>query len=187
MAGLICCLWWFLAGLLLGWLANWLFDKFFRRGGDDRGSSSYSSAPPPSMTPRAPPPSFAAPIPAPVPVPAAAAPIVSAAALASAAAGFGFGKLKTANGYDNFEIIEGIGPKINEVLHNGGVHSFAALAAMDIPAIAKILDAAGPNFKLANPETWAQQATLCASGHWEKLKAWQDELVAGVSIPKDNA
>lgn len=196
MAGLICCLWWFLAGVLLGWLANWLFNKFFRRGGDGQSHSGYGSAPPSSPgSPRAPAPqSFAAPIPVPAAATATASAPVSgsasalgSAALASAAAALGFSKLKSSDGYDNFEIIEGIGPKINEVLHNAGVHSFAALGAMDIPGIAKILDAAGPNFKLANPETWAQQAGLCADGHWEKLKAWQDELVAGVSIKKDNA
>ncbi len=179
MAGFMCCWWWLLFGVLLGWLLNWLFDRFFRRGGgSDQGRGKYSVAAP------------SAPMPPPSPRPApsvAAAPVVSAAALASAAAGFAFSKLKSANGYDNFELIEGIGPKINEVMHNAGVHTFAALGAMDIPAIAKILDAAGSNFKLANPETWPQQAALCASGHWEKLKAWQDELVVGASIQKDSA
>jgi predicted flap endonuclease-1-like 5' DNA nuclease len=193
MSGLMCCLWWFVAGLLLGWLLNWLFDKFFRRGGDS-GGNSYSMAPAPMAAPvprPVAPPAFVAPpaapvVPAPVPVPASSAPVVTAASLAAAAAAFGFSKIKSSNGYDNFEIIEGIGPKINDVMHNAGVHTFAALAAMDIPSIAKILDAAGPNFKLANPETWALQSGMCAAGHWEKLKVLQDELIAGVSMKKDN-
>jgi predicted flap endonuclease-1-like 5' DNA nuclease len=197
MSGLMCCLGWFVAGLLLGWLLNWLFDKFFRRGGDS-GGNSYSMAPAPVAAPVprpvappafvAPPaaPVVAVPVPVPVPVPASSAPVVTAASLAAAAAAFGFSKIKSSNGYDNFEIIEGIGPKINDVMHNAGVHTFAALAAMDIPSIAKILDAAGPNFKLANPETWAQQSSMCAAGHWEKLKVLQDELIAGVSMKKDN-
>lgn len=207
MAGFACCVWWLLLGVLLGWLLNWLFDKFFRRGGgNDQGRNAYSA--PPNMTPPAPRPApvaapaapaaapYVAPVAAslaatvaPAPVAAVAVPAVaaaSAASLASAAAAFGFGKLKSANGYDNFEIIEGIGPKINDVMHNAGVHTFAALGNMDIQAISTILDAAGPNFKLANPQTWAQQASLCASGQWEKLKGWQDELVAGVAISKDN-
>ncbi len=189
MSGFICCLWWFLAGVLLGWLLNWLFDKFFRRGGhqsDDRGSGNAGSGSA-SASSNIAPQSFAPTVVAtPTPASSGNAPM-SAAALAGAAAAFGFGKLKTSAGYDNFEIIEGIGPKINDVMHAAGVHTFAALAALDIPAISNILDVAGPNFKLANPETWAQQAALCAGGQWEKLKAWQDELVAGVSIKKDNA
>jgi predicted flap endonuclease-1-like 5' DNA nuclease len=197
MAGLMCCLWWFLAGVLLGWLLNWLFDKFFRRGGNSSSSSNggnggnAGNASNQAFTQRAP---VAAPVAAqkaatitPAAVPAPVAVPLAAASVAASAATFGFGKIKTSAGYDNFEIIEGIGPKINEVMHNAGVHTFAALAALDIPGISKILDAAGPNFKLANPETWAKQAALCATGDWEKLKAWQDELVAGVSITKDIA
>jgi predicted flap endonuclease-1-like 5' DNA nuclease len=162
-----CCLGWFLAGLFLGWLLNWLFDKFFRRGGSSGGSTSAMSyAPPVAPPPPAPP---------------------SAASIAAAAAGYGFTKLKSPNGYDNFEIIEGIGPKINEVLHNAGVHTFSQLANMDIPSISKILDAAGPNFKLANPESWCEQSRLCANGSWAALKKLQDELVAGVTMKNDNA
>lgn len=194
MAGFLCCLWWFVAGLLLGWLLNWLFDKFFRRGGGQGGNSAGDNyrrpaAPPahvPAPQPGVPP---ARQSPAPASSLSAAAPDVnagSALGLAGAAAAYGFSKLKTSAGYDNFEIIEGIGPKINDVMHAAGIHSFVALAELDIPAISRILDAAGPNFKLANPETWAQQSKLCATGQWEKLKTWQDDLVAGVSIKKDN-
>lgn len=197
MSGFICCFWWFLLGLLLGWLLNWLFDKFFRRGGSaGDGTASYRT---PVVHTPAP-----APAPAPVPVrpPAATtaftttadsavagvgASLASAASAASAAAALGFSNLKSPNGYDNFEIIEGIGPKINSVLHAAGVHTFASLASMDVPAISKILDAAGPNFKLANPGSWAEQAGLCASGSWEVLKKLQDELVAGVALKPDQS
>ena len=41
--------------------------------------------------------------------------------------GFGFGKLKSPNGYDNFEIIEGIGPKINSVLQNDWLRLFQSV------------------------------------------------------------
>jgi predicted flap endonuclease-1-like 5' DNA nuclease len=170
MTGFLCCLWWFLLGLLLGWLLSWLFDKFFRRGGDSGGATNYRAAAP--ATP-------------PAPAPASANSLATATTAASAAAAFGFSKLKSADGYDNFEIIEGIGPKINGLLHAAGVHTFSQLAAMEVPAIGKILDAAGPNFKLANPESWAQQAALCASASWETLKKLQDELVAGVSMKND--
>lgn len=175
MSGLLCCLWWFLAGLLLGWLLHWLFDKFFRRGGGSGDQGTRATSAPTAFAPTA------------TPAPAStAATGLSAAAIASAA-GFGFGKLKSPNGYDNFEIIEGIGPKINSVLHAAGVHTFSQLAVMDVASISKILDAAGPNFKLANPQSWAQQSGLCASGSWATLKKLQDELVAGVVLKDDNA
>lgn len=195
MSGFICCFWWFLLGLLLGWVLNWLFDKFFRRGGssggDDaaryRASNVHSPAPAPAPSP----------VPAPAPMNVTAASMqpsvanvvagVSAASLASAAAAFGFSHLKSANGYDNFEIIEGIGPKINGVLHAAGVHTFTSLAEMDVSSVSKILDAAGPNFKLANPGSWAEQAGLCANGSWDALKKLQDELIAGVALKPDQS
>jgi predicted flap endonuclease-1-like 5' DNA nuclease len=175
MSGLMCCLWWFLAGILLGWILNWLFDKFFRRGGGSGGATTHHT-------------SYAAPTPAPAPAPApvAAPAVATGASLAAAALAFGY-KIKSPNGYDNFEIIEGIGPKINSVLHAANVHTFDQLAKMDIPSISKILDAAGPNFKLANPESWSAQSALCAKGSWETLKKMQDELIAGVSLKDDNA
>jgi large subunit ribosomal protein L27 len=172
-ASFLCCFWWFLAGLFLGWLLNWLFDKFFRRGGGSGTATSYVAPAPYSPPVSATPPAVSAPT---------AAPTI--AALAATATAFGY-KIKSPNGYDNFEIIEGIGPKINGVLHAAGVHSFDQLAKMDIASISKILDGAGSNFKLANPESWAQQSALCASGSWEALKKMQDELVAGVSLKDD--
>ncbi len=167
-----CCLGLFLFGLFLGWLLNWLFDKFFRRGGSAGGSASAMAyAPSPSPAPATPPVSSTP----------------TATALAAAASAYGFTKIKSPNGYDNFEIIEGIGPKINEVLHAASVHTFSQLGSMDIASISKILDAAGPNFKLANPESWGEQARLCADGSWATLKKLQDELVAGVSLKNSDA
>ena len=185
MAGFICCFWWFLLGLLLGWLLNWLFDKFFRRGGFGGDDTTRYRAPTLHTEPVSSPLNVpAAPL---QPSVAGADAGVSAASLASAAAAFGFSHLKSPSGYDNFEIIEGIGPKINGVLHTAGVHTFTALAEMDVPSLSKILDAAGPNFKLANPGSWAEQAGLCASDSWDVLKKLQDELVAGVALKPDQS
>jgi predicted flap endonuclease-1-like 5' DNA nuclease len=82
-------------------------------------------------------------------------------------------------GADDLEIIEGIGPKIAELLHAKGVKTFAQLAAMTPAQIQPMLDEAGPNFRLANPETWPDQADLAARNRWASLKAMQDGLLAG--------
>jgi predicted flap endonuclease-1-like 5' DNA nuclease len=99
---------------------------------------------------------------------------------AAAAAGFQI------TGDDDLKIIEGIGPKIDVLLKDNGVHTFAELSRMDIPSISAILDKGGPRFKLANPQTWAQQAALAASGEWHALKRLQDELTAGVRMEEDD-
>ncbi len=97
---------------------------------------------------------------------------------AAKAAGF---KLKVnKDGHVDFTLIEGIGPKINELFHNAGIHTFPQLAKTYVDDIQKILDEAGPRFKLAKPGTWPAQAEMAASNKWDKLKAWQDKLDGGV-------
>ncbi|MBL8327849.1 MAG: DUF4332 domain-containing protein [Rubrivivax sp.] len=91
----------------------------------------------------------------------------------AAAAGFSL------KGPDDLEVIEGIGPKIAELLRKAGIDSFAQLAEATPEQIQPILDAAGPNFKLADPHTWPEQAALCAMNQWAALKALQGVLTAG--------
>jgi predicted flap endonuclease-1-like 5' DNA nuclease len=92
---------------------------------------------------------------------------------AAKAAGF------TIKGADDLEIIEGIGPKIADLLRAAGVRTFAQLAAMKPAAIQPILDAAGPNYKLADPQTWPEQSALAARNQWRELRTLQDDLNAG--------
>ena len=97
---------------------------------------------------------------------------------AAKAAGF---KLKQKDGQDDFTLIEGIGPKINDLIHAAGIHTFAELAETSVDAIQKILDDAGPNYKLAKPGSWPDQAKMAANNEWEALKKWQDEMDGGIA------
>lgn len=81
---------------------------------------------------------------------------------------------------NDLKVIEGIGPKIEGLLKEGGIKTWSELAAADVTRIQEILDAAGPRYQLANPRTWSQQAGLAAAGDWTALKKLQDELNAGV-------
>jgi len=94
------------------------------------------------------------------------------------AAGFAF-KVKDNADHVDFTVVEGIGPKIDELIHAGGIHTYQALAMTDVADIQKILDDAGSNFKLAKPGTWPAQSGLAANNQWEALKAWQDILDGG--------
>jgi predicted flap endonuclease-1-like 5' DNA nuclease len=100
----------------------------------------------------------------------------------AAAAEFGFTPRR--NGKDDLLIIEGIGPKINELLLKDGINTFAALAAAPVERVQSILTAAGPNFRLANPASWARQATMCDAGAWAELREYQDTLRAGVDASR---
>jgi predicted flap endonuclease-1-like 5' DNA nuclease len=83
-------------------------------------------------------------------------------------------------GADNLEVIEGIGPRIAQLLRQNGVSSFAELATMSQPALRAVLEKGGPRFRIANPGTWPEQAALAAANRWEDLRALQDELHGGV-------
>jgi len=80
---------------------------------------------------------------------------------------------------DDLEKVEGIGPKIAEVLAEAGIDTFAKLGDATPEAIREILDKAGSQFASHDPATWPQQAKLAADGKWDELKAWQDELDGG--------
>lgn len=103
--------------------------------------------------------------------------IVAAAATPVAAAGAaGLGALFSS---DNLQIIEGIGPKIEELLHAAGINTWADLAKADFDHLRKTLDDAGPSYRIHNPGTWMDQAKLAAAGKWEELIRLQKELDAG--------
>lgn len=83
-------------------------------------------------------------------------------------------------GPENLEIIEGIGPSIAHLLRSSGVGTFSKLAAMTVPALQAILDKGGPRFRLADPQTWAEQAALAVANRWADLRRLQDALDAGL-------
>lgn len=88
---------------------------------------------------------------------------------------------------DDYKKIEGIGPKIAELLHAAGLASFADLASADIDKLKGILADAGSRYTMHDPGTWPQQADLAANGKWDELKVLQDELDGGKVVGSDAA
>ena len=80
---------------------------------------------------------------------------------------------------DDLKIIEGIGPKIADLLVEAGIATFAQLAVTTPEAISEILEKAGPQYNIHNPATWPAQSQLAADGKWDELKTLQDELIGG--------
>ena len=87
---------------------------------------------------------------------------------------------KEVAGSDDLTKIEGIGPKVAELLNSSSITTFKKLAETPVEAIKDILTAAGGIMANMNPSTWPDQAQLAAAGEWDKLKQWQDELDGGV-------
>ena len=80
---------------------------------------------------------------------------------------------------DNLKVIEGVGPKIEEILRNSGLSSYSQVSDATPEAIREILLAAGNRYKMYDPTTWPEQAKLANSGEFDKLKELQDTLQGG--------
>ncbi|WP_066222548.1 hypothetical protein [Formosa haliotis] len=87
-----------------------------------------------------------------------------------------FGKLIKEN---DLKIVEGIGPKIEELFHNAGVKTWKALSETSVETCQSILDGGGEAFVVHKPGTWPEQARLAYEGQWKKLLEWQEELKGG--------
>ena len=83
-------------------------------------------------------------------------------------------------GLNDLKIIEGIGPKIENLLRRGSIDTWKKLADGDAEKISEMLvTEGGARYKLHDPTTWSKQAQLAHEGKWQELKALQDELQGG--------
>ncbi len=80
---------------------------------------------------------------------------------------------------DDLTKIEGIGPKIADLLNDDGIWSWKQLSEVAASRIQKVLDAAGPRYRVHDPETWPKQAGMATRGEWKKLEKWQEEHKGG--------
>lgn len=87
--------------------------------------------------------------------------------------------VKKAPKLNDLKIIEGIGPKIEQLLHEAGIDTWEALANTPVERLREILEAAGPRYQVHDPGTWPAQARFAANGDWEELKDYQDMLIGG--------
>ena len=83
---------------------------------------------------------------------------------------------------DDLKKVEGIGPKIEELLNGAGINTFSQLAATSPDTVKGILQAAGNRYKTHDPTTWPRQAGMAAEGKWDELEKWQDVLDGGKEV-----
>jgi large subunit ribosomal protein L21 len=81
---------------------------------------------------------------------------------------------------DDLILIEGIGPKINDLFVKAGITTFAQLASTSVEKMKEILKSGGNRFVSHDPSTWAEQAALAAKGDWDAFKKLTAELDGGV-------
>ena len=80
---------------------------------------------------------------------------------------------------DDLKRIEGIGPKIEKMLNDNLIYTWAELAAAPVDRLKQILRGGGDRFKMHDPTSWPDQAKLAAQGRWKELEDLQDILQGG--------
>lgn len=80
---------------------------------------------------------------------------------------------------DDLQLVEGIGPKIEELCIGIGIRTWFDLATTEVSLLRTMLADAGARFKTHDPGTWPEQARLLAHGEWEAFKQLTDELSGG--------
>ena len=86
---------------------------------------------------------------------------------------------------NDLTVVEGIGPKIADMLHTrGDIKTWWALHNADVELLRTLLAAAGPRFQIHDPSSWPQQAGLLAHGQWQEFKMLIDGRKGGVDGPK---
>ncbi len=80
---------------------------------------------------------------------------------------------------DNLKIVEGIGPKIEELCNGIDIWTWKQLSETPVERLQEMLDAAGKRYQIHNPTTWAAQAAMAHEGKWDELKVYQDHLKGG--------
>ncbi|MBO0937547.1 50S ribosomal protein L17 [Fibrella sp. HMF5335] len=84
-----------------------------------------------------------------------------------------------AAGGDDLTIVEGIGPKIAELMNNAGITTFAQLADASDEVVQAVLTEAGPRYNVHDVSTWNEQAALLRDGKMDEFKALTDRLKGG--------
>ena len=72
--------------------------------------------------------------------------------------------------FNDLTVIEGVGPRIAEVLAQSGITSWEILSKQTKHVLRVILDEAGPEFRMHKPKTWPRQARMAADGEWKSSR-----------------
>jgi len=80
---------------------------------------------------------------------------------------------------DDLKLIEGIGPKIEQLLRGGGITTFEQLADSQVEHLRELLNSGGELYHLHDPTTWPIQARLAYDQEWSLLRDYQEQLKGG--------
>ena len=79
----------------------------------------------------------------------------------------------------NLQIIEGVGPKMESLLHGWNYNTWSELADADASVIKGKLEDTDPKYRIIDPSTWPNQAKMATDAKWDELIQYQKSLTAG--------
>lgn len=71
---------------------------------------------------------------------------------------------------DDLTAVEGIGPKIAGLLREAGIATWRDLAQADVSRLRRVLDDAGPRYRMHDPSAWPSRAALLADGRQQQVE-----------------
>ena len=75
---------------------------------------------------------------------------------------------------NDFKVIQGIGPKIEQFLKESGIDTYEKLAVANVEHMAAILlEKGGSRYNANSPATWPAQAQILVKSGLDELKNWQ--------------
>ncbi len=80
---------------------------------------------------------------------------------------------------DNLEIIEGIGPKVKEALHNAGIFTFGQLARLTGADLVRIVREQQGVRIVGDASSWPKQAQYIVDGDMAGFEAYKRQLTVG--------
>ncbi len=78
--------------------------------------------------------------------------------------------------YDDLTIIEGIGPKVQQILYENGILTYDTLSRLTAGHISNIISPYGTTYESMNPVTWPRQAQLAREGQRDEFEILKQEL-----------
>jgi len=80
---------------------------------------------------------------------------------------------------NDLKVVEGIGPKIEQLFHGFGIKTWQALSDVTVAKCQEVLDSGGKRYRVHDPASWPMQAKMAFKGEWKNLVKWQDKHKAG--------
>jgi len=80
---------------------------------------------------------------------------------------------------DDLKLVEGVGPKIEELLKASNINTWSDIAAADVKTLKAVLTKGGDRFQMHDPSSWSDQAALAVENKWDELEEYQDLLIGG--------